>query len=171
MSSHSFRKLESKIYSADKAKAQCAQAARQGKRVVFTNGCFDILHEGHVTYLQQARAKGDFLVVAMDTDAAVRALKGNDRPINALKCRQKVMAALECVDLVTSFGGGNPLPLIKKLKPKVLVKGGDWKVHQIIGSKEVLAWGGKVFSLPYVQGRSTTGIVKKIRATQGATKG
>lgn len=157
------RSFRSKICSAQEAEVRCKKALRQGRTVVFTNGCFDILHEGHVTYLEKARAKGDFLVVAMDTDAAVRAMKGSDRPINTLKSRQKVMAALECVDLVTSFGGGNPLPLILKLKPSVLVKGGDWKVHQIIGSQEVLARGGKVFSLPYVAGKSTTNIVKQIR--------
>jgi rfaE bifunctional protein nucleotidyltransferase chain/domain len=131
--------------------------------VVFTNGCFDILHPGHVSYLEAARKKGDFLVVALDTDAAVRKLKGPGRPVNRLESRMQVLAALESVDAVTWFGGANPVPLIKKLKPSVLVKGGDWKIELILGSKEVLGWGGKVFSLRYVEGNSTTGIIRKIR--------
>lgn len=141
----------------------CRREIRAGRKVVFTNGCFDILHPGHVTYLEAARGKGDFLVVALDTDAAVRKLKGPDRPVNSLESRMSVIAALECVDAVTWFDKGNPVPTIKKLHPNVLVKGGDWKPHQILGSKEVLCWGGKVFSLPYIEGKSTTNIIKKIR--------
>ena len=134
---------------------------------MFTNGCFDILHPGHVTYLEAARRKGDFLVVAMDTDAAVRKLKGPERPINPLESRMQVLAALESIDAVTWFSGGNPIPLISRIKPDVLVKGGDWKIPQILGSKEVLSWGGKVFSLKFVVGKSTTNIVNKIKKKTG----
>ncbi len=157
------RKLSSKILSPEKAIAYCKKKSRAGKKIVFTNGCFDILHPGHVFYLEQARAKGDFLIVALDTDASVRKLKGAGRPVNDLKSRQQVIAALESIDCVTSFSNSDPLPLIKKLSPKVLVKGGDWKIPAIVGSKEVLASGGKVFSLPFVKGKSTTNIIKKIQ--------
>ncbi len=131
--------------------------------MVFTNGCFDIIHPGHVTYLEAARRKGDFLVVALDSDAAVRKLKGPERPINPLKSRLLVVAALESVDAVTWFTGGNPISIITRVKPDVLVKGGDWKTSQILGSQEVLGWGGKVFSLKFVAGKSTTNIVNKIK--------
>jgi len=156
-------KLKSKIASPQKAAGLIAKARKARKRVVFTNGCFDILHPGHVTYLEMARNKGDFLVVALDTDEAVRKLKGPDRPVNSLESRMQVIAALESVDAVTFFEGGDPRPVIKKLKPHVLVKGGDWKVPDILGSKEVLSWGGKVYSLKFVEGKSTTNIIKKIR--------
>lgn len=155
--------LRKKILSPAKAAALSKKLARSGKKVVFTNGCFDILHPGHVTYLERAREKGDFLVVALDTDAAVRKLKGPERPINPLESRMQVMAALESVGAVTWFEGGNPIPVIKKIKPRVLVKGGDWKVESILGSKEVFGWGGKVYSLKYIEGKSTTNIIKKIR--------
>lgn len=158
------RSLYSKIHTPAAAARVCKRAARVGKRVVFTNGCFDILHPGHVSYLEAARRKGDFLVVALDSDAAVRKLKGPERPINPLRSRLEVLAALESVDAVTWFGGANPAPTIKKLHPMVLVKGGDWKVAQILGSKEVLGWGGRVFSLKFIDGKSTTNIIKKIRS-------
>ena len=139
---------------------------RKGKDVVFTNGCFDILHDGHVTYLEQARNLGDILIVAMDTDAAVKKQKGPTRPVNALASRQKVMAALESVSFITYFGSGDPRDLIKVLKPDILVKGGDWTIDKIVGAKEVLQSGGKVFSLPYLKGRSTTNIVNKIKTSK-----
>lgn len=163
MSAKKTRSFRSKIYTPTKAAGVVRRAQLSGKRVVFTNGCFDILHPGHVTYLEDARRKGDFLIVALDTDAAVRKLKGPTRPINSLESRLQVMAALESVDAVTWFDKGNPIAVIKKLHPNVLVKGGDWKVEQILGSKEVLGWGGKVFSLRFVAGKSTTKIVEKIR--------
>lgn len=137
---------------------------RNGKRVVFTNGVFDLLHTGHVTYLEKARKLGDFLIVALNTDASVRRLgKGPDRPVNPLKARARVMAALECVGAVTSFSEDTPLNLIRKLCPDVLVKGGDYALSQIVGAREVLARGGKVKSIPLVSGFSTTGILKKAR--------
>jgi rfaE bifunctional protein nucleotidyltransferase chain/domain len=135
---------------------------RGKKKVVFTNGCFDILHLGHVTYLEKARKQGDLLVVALDTDESVRAVKGPTRPMNPLEDRMGVIAALGSVDFVTFFEGGDPRPLITQLKPNVLVKGGDWKPEQILGSEEVKGWGGTVKSLPFVEGRSTTALIKKV---------
>lgn len=135
---------------------------RRPPRVVFTNGCFDILHVGHVRYLQDARALGDLLVVGVNTDASVRALKGAERPINEESERAEVLASLGCVDYVVLFGEETPLDLIEALQPQVLVKGGDWSVDKIVGSKSVLARGGEVKSLPFHPGRSTTGLIQKI---------
>ncbi|HQR04388.1 MAG: D-glycero-beta-D-manno-heptose 1-phosphate adenylyltransferase [Proteobacteria bacterium] len=132
--------------------------------LVFTNGCFDILHRGHVTYLAQARALGASLVVALNTDASVRRLgKGDDRPLNRLEDRLAVMAALECVSLVTWFEEDTPLQRIVEIRPDVLVKGGDWPVEKIVGYHEVLTWGGSVHSIPFLHDRSTTSLVEKIR--------
>ncbi len=140
---------------------------RGKKKVVFTNGCFDILHLGHVTYLEKARKQGALLVVALDTDESVRALKGPTRPMNPLEDRMGVIAALGSVDYVTWFEGGDPRPLIQQLKPNILVKGGDWKPEQILGSVEVKSWGGTVKSLPFVEGRSTTALIKKVTERTG----
>jgi D-glycero-beta-D-manno-heptose 1-phosphate adenylyltransferase len=134
------------------------------KPLVFTNGCFDILHRGHVTYLAQARALGAGLLVAVNTDASVkRQGKGADRPINTLDDRMAVLAALECVSLVTWFDEDTPLARILESHPDVLVKGGDWPVDKIVGSREVFAWGGQVHSIPFIHQRSTTALVDKIR--------
>jgi D-glycero-beta-D-manno-heptose 1-phosphate adenylyltransferase len=132
--------------------------------LVFTNGVFDILHRGHVTYLAQARALGASLVVAANSDASARGLdKGDDRPVNALEDRVAVLAALEAVTLVTWFDEDTPLKLIQAVKPEVLVKGGDWKPEAIVGAKEVKGWGGAVHSIPLVAGRSTTSMIERIR--------
>ena len=134
---------------------------------VFTNGVFDILHRGHVTYLAQARALGASLVVALNTDASVRRLgKGDDRPVNQLADRAAIIAALEVVSLVTWFDEDTPLELIRKLKPDVLVKGGDWKASDIVGAAEMESWGGKVLSIPVLHQKSTTALLSAIR---GAT--
>ncbi len=133
------------------------------KRVVFTNGCFDILHYGHVAYLEKAKALGDILVIGLNSDASVRRLKGKARPINNETDRARVLAALACVDYVVLFSQDTPLELIKTLRPNVLVKGGDWDVSCIVGAEEVLADGGKVCVIPYIKSRSTTGIIDKIR--------
>ena len=131
---------------------------------MFTNGVFDILHRGHVTYLAQARALGASLLVAVNSDASARKLgKGGDRPVNALEDRLAVVAALEAVTLVTWFEAETPLELILAVKPDVLVKGGDWKPEAIAGAKEVKGWGGAVHSIPLVAGRSTTAIIERIR--------
>lgn len=140
---------------------------RRQRRIVFTNGCFDLLHSGHVRYLRAARALGDLLVVALNSDASVRRLKGPERPLVRLRDRAEVMAALEMVDYVTSFGEDTPRRIIRELHPDVLVKGGDWSVEQIVGGAEVLAWGGEVLSLPYNAGYSTTEIIARARLRAG----
>ena len=136
-----------------------------GKKIVFTNGCFDILHRGHVTYLAEARKLGDLLVIGLNSDASVKRLKGPERPINNERDRQYVLSQLKSVDFVEIFTEDTPLNLILKVKPKVLVKGGDWKIDQIVGGKEVIADGGDVFSLNFVDGYSTTSIIHKIQET------
>jgi D-beta-D-heptose 7-phosphate kinase/D-beta-D-heptose 1-phosphate adenosyltransferase len=135
-----------------------------GKRVVFTNGCFDLLHVGHVRYLQEARELGDALVVGVNSDASVRRLKGPGRPLTAARERAEILAALACVDFVTIFGAATPLRLIRAIRPDVLVKGGDWAVDAIVGRKVVEGGGGKVVAIPFVKGRSTTGMIARIRA-------
>jgi len=132
--------------------------------LVFTNGVFDILHRGHVTYLAQARALGASLVVALNGDQSVRRLgKGDDRPVNRLADRAAVIAALEAVALVTWFDEDTPLELILRIRPGVLVKGGDWQPQDIVGAKEVEGWGGSVHSIPFAHETSTTGLLKAIR--------
>ncbi|MBI2308777.1 MAG: D-glycero-beta-D-manno-heptose 1-phosphate adenylyltransferase [Rhodocyclales bacterium] len=141
-----------------------AGVARLPRPLVFTNGCFDILHRGHATYLAQARALGASLVVALNSDASVKRLgKGDDRPVNKLEDRLAVMAALGCVDLVTWFDEDTPLARILDCRPDVLVKGGDWPVARIVGAGEVLGWGGSVHSIPFVHEKSTTALLDKIR--------
>jgi rfaE bifunctional protein nucleotidyltransferase chain/domain len=133
--------------------------------IVFTNGCFDILHRGHVTYLAQARALGNSLIVGVNSDASVRRQgKGDDRPINNQADRMMVLAALGCVDLVTWFDEETPLKLIVASRPDILVKGGDWPLDRIVGAPEVLGWGGQVHSIPFLHERSTTATIQKIRA-------
>ena len=162
---HTLPPFEAKICSPDEAAARAAALSRP---LVFTNGVFDILHRGHVTYLAQARALGASLVVALNTDASVRRLgKGDDRPINRLEDRAAVIAALEAVSLVTWFDADTPLELIKILKPEVLVKGGDWAAGDIVGAAEVRGWGGTVHSIPFLHQRSTTALLAAVR---GGTK-
>jgi D-beta-D-heptose 7-phosphate kinase/D-beta-D-heptose 1-phosphate adenosyltransferase len=134
----------------------------EGKRLVFTNGCFDLLHPGHVRYLSQARAMGDALVVALNGDRSVRKLKGEGRPILNEQERAEVVSALEAVDYVTIFEEETPRELVAELLPDVLVKGGDWPIDQIIGREEVEASGGHVVSLPYVEGSSTSEIIERV---------
>ena len=135
----------------------------KGKKIVFTNGCFDILHRGHVTYLNQAKSLGDLLVMGMNSDASVKRLKGPERPINKELDRKFVLENLKSVDFVEIFTEDTPLELIKLVKPSILVKGGDWTIDKIVGGKEVISWGGEVFSLSFVDGYSTTGIIQKIQ--------
>jgi rfaE bifunctional protein nucleotidyltransferase chain/domain len=137
--------------------------------VVFTNGCFDILHPGHVDYLQRARAMGDCLVVGLNSDASVRRLKGPRRPVNDEGSRAMVLAALACVDYVVVFEEDTPYELIGAIVPDVLVKGGDWSVDRIVGRDIVERAGGRVFSIPLLAGYSTTGIVDRILAMHGRT--
>lgn len=134
--------------------------------LVFTNGCFDILHRGHVTYLSQAADLGKCLLVAVNDDASVRAQKkGEDRPLNPLQDRMMLLAALESVDAVIAFGEDTPLDLIKLVRPDVLVKGGDWSPHQIVGADVVENRGGSVHSIPFVANHSTTGLLSRIRGS------
>jgi rfaE bifunctional protein nucleotidyltransferase chain/domain len=133
------------------------------KKIVFTNGCFDILHRGHLTYLSEAKSCGDKLVVGLNSDQSVKRLKGPERPINSEADRKFMLENLRSVDHVEIFEEDTPLSLIKTILPQVLTKGGDWKVDQIVGSTEVLAAGGEVFSLKFVDGFSTTNIIEKIK--------
>lgn len=144
--------------------AASVRAAGLPRPMVFTNGCFDILHRGHVTYLDQARAAGASLVVALNTDASVRRLgKSAERPINPLEDRAAVIAALASADLVTWFDSDTPLPLILALRPDVLVKGGDWPEERMVGAAEVKSWGGRVVSIPFLHDRSTSGLIERIK--------
>ena len=140
------------------------RAARLARPLVFTNGCFDILHRGHVTYLAQAAALGASMVVALNSDASVkRQGKGDDRPVNTLTDRLAVMASLASVSLVTWFDEDTPLQRILDCRPDVLVKGGDWPVDRIVGCNEVRGWGGSVHSIPFIHEKSTTALLEKIR--------
>ena len=159
--------LRHKCYDLSDLVARRAEWRRRGQRVVFTNGCFDLLHPGHVTYLHQARALGDVLIVALNSDRSVRELKGPARPILTAAERCQVMAALAAVDAVTVFDAPTPLPVIEQLIPDVLVKGGDWPIEQIVGREIVEAHGGAVYSLPFVPGVSTTDIIDRILSRQG----
>ena len=142
-----------------------ARVATLRRPLVFTNGCFDVLHRGHVTYLAQARALGASLVVGVNSDASVRRQgKGDDRPINPELDRMMVLAALESVSMVVLFDADTPLDLILACRPDVLAKGGDWKVENIVGAREVTGWGGSVHSIPFLHDRSTTSLLKKIRS-------
>lgn len=133
----------------------------QNKKIVFTNGCFDLLHIGHVKYLEEAKSLGDILIVGINTDQSVRRLKGPTRPIQNENDRAEILAALKAVDHTVLFDEETPIKLIENIKPDILVKGGDWKIEQIVGSDFVLQNGGKVFSLNFIEGRSTTRIIEK----------
>jgi rfaE bifunctional protein nucleotidyltransferase chain/domain len=135
---------------------------KRGKKVVFTNGCFDVLHYGHAKYLETAKAKGDILVVGINSDYSVKIIKGKNRPIVKEKFRARMICALESVDFVTIFPEETPLKLIQALKPDVLVKGGDWKENDIVGADFVKRLGGRVYSIKFIKGFSTTSIIKKI---------
>jgi rfaE bifunctional protein nucleotidyltransferase chain/domain len=153
--------FEQKLCSPDRLAERVANLPRP---LVFTNGCFDILHRGHVTYLAQAQALGASLLVAVNSDASVKRLgKGDDRPVNGLDDRMAVLAALESIALVTWFDDDTPLQRILDCRPDVLVKGGDWPVDKIVGAAEVTGWGGRVVSIPFRHERSTTALLEKIR--------
>ena len=135
----------------------------KNKKIVFTNGCFDILHKGHVAYLNEAKALGDILVLGLNSDASVKRLKGSERPINQENDRKFVLENLKAVDFVEIFTEDTPYELVKKIQPDILVKGGDWPVEKIVGHDIVFAKGGQVFSLNFVDGYSTTQIIQKIQ--------
>jgi rfaE bifunctional protein nucleotidyltransferase chain/domain len=155
--------LTSRILSLDDAILKFGRAHRGDRRIVFTNGCFDLLHPGHVETLEAARAMGDALIVGMNSDASVRELKGGGRPVVCEQERAEILAALECVDAVVIFNDLTPRETIAALLPDVLVKGGDWPGDQIIGREEVEAAGGRVVSVPVVPTYSTTAILQSIR--------
>lgn len=155
--------IEDKVVLLKEAMAACARARLKGQRIVFTNGCFDILHEGHVRYLAEARSSGDLLIVGINSSDSVRRLKGAERPINDEQSRALVLASLTFVDLVVLFDSDTPEALIQALRPDTLVKGGDWAVEQIVGGAFVQSYGGTVLSLPFHKGFSTTSLVEKIR--------
>ncbi|HEV2382338.1 MAG TPA: D-glycero-beta-D-manno-heptose 1-phosphate adenylyltransferase [Terriglobia bacterium] len=153
-----------KVLPLDEAVERVRELKRQGKRVVFTNGCFDLLHPGHVRYLEEARALGDVLVVAINSDRSVRSLKGPNRPVISEGERAEVLAALRSVDLVTVFDDVIPRTVIARMLPNVLVKGADWGPGAIVGREEVEAAGGQVISVPVVEGYSTSAIIMKVRS-------
>ena len=161
-----FRNARSKLLNREEA-AKAIRKFRSGdsgkRKVVFTNGCFDILHVGHIRSLEEARRHGDALIVALNTDASVRRLKGDARPVVPARQRAEVIAALECVDWVVLFREDTPLNTINALKPDILAKGGDWKLDQIVGRDEVESWGGRVLLLREVPKVRTTLIVDRIR--------
>jgi len=130
--------------------------------IVFTNGCFDILHRGHVEYLEKARSLGDILIVAVNSDASVRRLKGAGRPVNPLEDRMRILAALGCVDFVTSFADDTPLAVIKRLEPDILVKGADWKKDEVAGKDVVESYGGTIALVQYLKGYSTTAMLAAV---------
>jgi D-beta-D-heptose 7-phosphate kinase/D-beta-D-heptose 1-phosphate adenosyltransferase len=135
---------------------------KKGELMVFTNGCFDLLHAGHIAYLEKARGLGNFLVVGLNSDRSVREIKGPHRPVLPQKQRALVLAALEAVDYVVLFNEPTPLSLILALKPNILVKGADWKEKEIVGRKEVYSWGGAVKRIPFLKGLSTSNIIERI---------
>ena len=152
-----------KILSREKLKKEIDRLKAGGKKIVFTNGCFDILHVGHTRYLKEARKLGDVLVVALNSDASVRAIKGEKRPLVPEAERAEVLASLGAVDYVTIFHEETPLKVITLFQPDIIVKGGDWAEGKVVGRDAVRAWGGRVEIVPEIKGASTTNIVEKIR--------
>ncbi len=157
------RSTAGKVMSRPQALRFRERARRRGERVVFTNGCFDLLHAGHVASLEEARGHGEHLIVGLNSDASVRAQKGDDRPVVPGRERARVLAGLACVDAVVFFRAATPLRLICALRPDVLAKGGDWALDQIAGRKEVESWGGRVVRLREVPGIRSSAIIDRIR--------
>ncbi|MEQ8203005.1 MAG: D-glycero-beta-D-manno-heptose 1-phosphate adenylyltransferase [Smithellaceae bacterium] len=143
---------------------------KDGKKIAFTNGCFDILHVGHVRYLREAKKTADVLVLALNSDSSVRSIKGEKRPLVGEEERAEILAALEFIDFVTIFEELTPQELIVYLKPDVLIKGGDWPEDKVVGRDDVKKWGGRVVLIPEVKGKSTTNIVEKIKEVYNANK-
>ena len=159
--------MSSKLKSLDEAAVFAAEARKNGKTVVFTNGCFDILHRGHVHVLRQAKAAGDILIVGINSDRSVNAIKGETRPILPETDRVELIAAMEMVDYVIVFDEPDPYKLIAAIKPNVLAKGGDWSTEKIIGADLVERAGGRVAVIPYLKGFSTSEIIERIRSYDG----
>ncbi len=150
------------IMNREKLKKTVNSLKKAGKKVVFTNGCYDLLHVGHIRLLQSARKKGDILIVAINSDTSVRRIKGDKRPLVNQKERAETLAALECIDIVTVFNEDDPFNIIKDIMPDILVKGGDWPLDKIIGSDIVIKNGGKVMNIKYQAGKSTTNLVGRV---------
>jgi D-beta-D-heptose 7-phosphate kinase/D-beta-D-heptose 1-phosphate adenosyltransferase len=155
--------IKDKIKKSKTLKGIVSSLKRKGKRVVFTNGCFDILHLGHIKYLEKAAALGERLIVAVNSDSSVRKIKGSPRPIMPAKERAILVAACECVDYVVIFSEATPLGLIKALRPSILVKGGDWQKSDIVGSDIVEAYGGRVVRIKFIKSYSSSSIIARIK--------
>jgi len=154
--------LKEKIKHLNALKKIIFKLKKKGKKIVFTNGCFDLLHYGHIKYLEDAKRKGDILIVAINSDASVKKIKGNKRPIVNQQDRLSLIAALESVDYAILFNEETPLKVIKELRPDILVKGADWDKKQIVGTDFVLSYGGRISTIRLTKGRSTTNLIKKI---------
>jgi len=154
--------LKEKIKKREELRRSVEALRAKGKRMVFTNGCFDLLHVGHIRYLEQAKALGDILIVGINSDRSVQALKGPLRPILPVEDRAEILSGLGCIDYITVFDEPTPLELITLLKPQVLVKGGDWTKEAVVGSEVVEGLGGKVVLLPFVEGSSTSNLIETI---------
>ena len=157
------RGLKTKLKPLEIIKNEIKALQQQGKKLVFTNGCFDILHAGHVDIFQQARNLGDALVVAVNSDISIKKIKGEKRPVVPQEQRMQVLAALEAIDYVVIFDEENPFKIIKEIQPDILVKGGDWPVETIVGREIVEKKGGKVLSIPLMEGISTTNIIEEVK--------
>jgi rfaE bifunctional protein nucleotidyltransferase chain/domain len=155
----------SKIYSLTELKTQIVIWRSSGQRIVFTNGCFDLLHRGHLEYLASAKTYGDILVIGLNSDLSVRRLKGANRPFTSEQDRAYILSQLQMVDAVCIFAEDTPLQLISEIQPDVLVKGGDYKIEEIVGKDVVERQGGLVITVPVIAGRSTSGLIEKIRKT------
>jgi len=156
-----------KICTRESLKDKIDQLRKEGKKIVFTNGCFDILHVGHTRYLREAKRSGDILILALNSDESVRTLKGDKRPLVPEAERADVVASLESVDFVTIFHELTPLALIEFIKPDVLIKGGDWEEENVVGRESLKRWGGRVVIIPEIKGSSTTNIIEKILNVYG----
>jgi rfaE bifunctional protein nucleotidyltransferase chain/domain len=157
------KSLQKKILTLPELQKQLAQWRVLSKTIVFTNGVFDILHAGHISSFAEAAQHGDYLVVGLNADSSVKALKGSSRPVNGEASRATVLSSLAMIDAVVIFSEPTPLELIKAVRPDVLVKGGDYKLEDIVGAKEVMSWGGKVIINPLIEGFSTSSIINKIQ--------
>jgi len=156
-----YENIREKLISPEKLEEQFSASFREKHCIVFTNGCFDLLHRGHIYYLSRARELGDLLVVGLNSDASVSRLKGPGRPVNDQQARAEVLGGLAFVDYLCFFSEDTPLKLIQTVKPHVLIKGGDYKAEDIVGYKEVLSWGGKIKTIPLLKGYSTTSILDR----------
>ena len=158
-----YEEIKGKVITSDQARKVFTETFRKTHRIVFTNGCFDLLHRGHIYYLSRAKEMGDLLVVGLNSDDSVTRLKGPGRPLNTEQSRAEVLGALTMVDHVIIFGEDTPLNLILAIRPHVLVKGGDYRIEEIVGYREVISWGGEVMTIPLLEGYSTSSLINRSR--------